>query len=174
MERKVALFIATSLDGYIATVEDSLEWLFNVEGEGDSGYSEFYETVDTIILGRRTYDWIMEHENGNFPYKNKQCYVFSENISGQTEFVQFVNEDVAQFTKFLKDKPGGKIWIVGGGKLLQDFVKENLIDEYLITVAPSIIGDGIPLFKQGDYEVDLILRDVKQYNQFVQLTYEKK
>lgn len=52
---------------------DSLDWLFKVEGEGDNGYSEYYETVDTIIIGKRTYDWIVNQENGQFPYKNKEC-----------------------------------------------------------------------------------------------------
>ncbi|WP_243156519.1 hypothetical protein [Clostridium sp. C8-1-8] len=69
-KRNLVLYIATSLDGYIATEDDSLEWLFKIEGEGDNGYSEFYNTVDTILIGRRTYDWIIEEEKGNFPYKN--------------------------------------------------------------------------------------------------------
>ncbi len=67
MRRKVIVYIATSLDGYIATKDESLDWLFKVEGEGDNGYSEFYDTIDTIVLGRRTYDWIMNEEKGNFP-----------------------------------------------------------------------------------------------------------
>jgi len=71
------LYFATSLDGYIATEDESLEWLFNVEGEGDNGYSEFYETVDTILMGNKTYEWIIRHETGEFPYKNKDCYVFT-------------------------------------------------------------------------------------------------
>lgn len=173
MERKVALFIAASLDGYIATEDDSLDWLFKVEGEGDSGYSEFYNTVDTILLGRRTYDWIMEHEKGDFPYKNKECYVFSNTYKGQNEYVEFVSEDVKDFINRIKKEQGKKIWIVGGGDLLHYFVKEKLVDEFIVTLAPAIIGNGIALFKQGNYEVELKLKEVKQYNQFVQLYYEK-
>lgn len=60
--RKLLLYIAASLDGYIATEDDSLEWLFKMEGEGDNGYSEFFSTVDTILMGRRTYDWLIEKE----------------------------------------------------------------------------------------------------------------
>jgi dihydrofolate reductase len=67
MPRKIVLFIAESLDGYIATKEDDLDWLINTEGEGDNGYSEFYDTIDAIIMGRRTYDWILSHEGGNCP-----------------------------------------------------------------------------------------------------------
>ena len=77
-QRKLVLFIAQSLDGYIATKEESLEWLFKVEGEGDNGYSEFLATIDTIFMGKRTYDWLMTEVKGDFPYKEQQCYVFLE------------------------------------------------------------------------------------------------
>ena len=60
--RKIVCYIAASLDGYIATEDDSLDWLFKVEGEGDAGYAEFMETIDTVVMGRRTYDWVMEME----------------------------------------------------------------------------------------------------------------
>ena len=139
-QRKVVLFIAASLDGYIATKEDSLEWLFQVEGEGDNGYSEFYETVDTVLLGRRTYDWIMEFEKGKFPYKNKDCYVFTSVPSENNEHVKFVNEPPAEVIEKLKQKDGKDIWLVGGGGLLHSFVNKNLIDEMIVTIAPAIIG----------------------------------
>ena len=81
-QRKIVLFIATSLDGYIACQDDSLEWLFKVAGEGDNGYLDFYENVDAIIMGRRTYDWVIENLQEEFPYKNKPCYVFSRTEMG--------------------------------------------------------------------------------------------
>jgi dihydrofolate reductase len=169
--RKIVLFIAQSLDGYIATKEDSLEWLFNVEGEGDNGYSEFYETIDTILMGKRTYDWIMEYEKGQFPYQNKDCYVFSRSQLTDTKDVKFVNEDIVTFTNNLKQKEGKNIWIVGGGDILFTFFKEKLIDEMIITIAPIILGDGIPLFKAGDYQQELILKGTRTFNQFVELHY---
>lgn len=173
-DSKIVLFIAESLDGYIATNEESLEWLFKTEGEGDAGYSEFYETVDTVIMGRRTYDWIIHQENENFPYKDKRCYVFSTTSTGTNEFVEFINEDIVHFTKRIKENSEGNIWIVGGGELLQFFMKEKLVDELIITIAPTLIGRGIPLFRENDFETDLILKDVKQFNQFAQLYYELK
>lgn len=171
---KVSLFIAKSLDGYIATNEESLEWLFKTEGEGDAGYSEFYETIDTVVMGRRTYDWIIHKENENFPYKDKKCYVFSTTTTGTNEFVEFINEDILHFTKRIKEIGVGNIWIVGGGELLQFFMKEKLVDELIITIAPILIGRGIPLFRENDFETELILKDVKQFNQFAQLYYELK
>jgi dihydrofolate reductase len=169
--RKIVLFIAQSLDGYIATKEDSLEWLFKVEGEGDNGYSEFYDTVDTIIMGKRTYDWIMNQENGQFPYQNKKCYVYTRTPIDNTEHVQFVNQDIIQFADTLKKEAGKNIWIVGGGELLHTFFKEKLVDEFILTIAPAILGEGIPLFKGGDYQLDLTLKGTRTFNQFVELHY---
>lgn len=171
-QRKLVLFIATSLDGYIATKNESLEWLFKVEGEGDNGYSKFYETVDTILMGRKTYDWIVNHETEDFPYSNKECYVFSRSVSEDNKDVKFVNEDIIDFTNQLKSQKGEKIWIVGGGELLHSFIKEKLIDELIITVAPTIIGTGISLFKEGNYELELSLKGTRHFNQFVELHYE--
>lgn len=173
-KRKLVLFIATSLDGYIATEDDSLEWLFNVEGEGDNGYSQFYETIETVMMGKKTYDWIMKHETGEFPYKNKECYVFTRSTIENTEDVQFLNGNIVSITNKLKIQEGKDIWIVGGGDLLQTFLKEKLIDEIIVTVAPTIIGIGIPLFKEGEYQLDLTLKGTRKFNQFVELHYEVK
>jgi dihydrofolate reductase len=170
-KRNTVLFIATSLDGYIATENDSLEWLFKVNGEGDNGYSEFYKTVDTIVMGRRTYDWIIDYEQDQFPYKNKKCFVFSRSLKGSNEFVEFVNEDTKEFVKRQKQLEGDKIWIVGGGDLILDFLKEQLIDEFIITIAPTLIGRGIPLFKKFDHEIELELIGLRSFNQFVELHY---
>lgn len=172
-KRNLVLFIASSLDGYIATTDESLEWLFKVEGEGDNGFSEFYETVDTVLMGKRTYDWIMKQDIQEFPYKNKECYVFTRSSAEDTEDVRFVNEDVTNFVHKLKDQEGKNLWIVGGGELLHSFVQEELVDEFIITVAPTIIGKGIPLFRDGDYQLDLTLKGVRNFNQFVELHYKR-
>jgi len=173
-QRKIVLYIATSLDGYIATEDDSLEWLFKCEGEGDNGYSEFYNTVDTILIGRRTYDWIIEKEEGNFPYKDKECYVFSKSKNGKNENVEFINQDVVEFTSKIKKLGGKNIWLVGGGNLLHSFIKERLVDEFIITVAPTLIGNGIPLFNKDDFEQELKLKNIRKFNQFAELHYEVK
>lgn len=170
--RKVVLFIAMSLDGYIATKEDSLEWLFQTEGEGDNGYSEFYETVDTIILGRRTYDWLLDMEGDNFPYKGRQCFVFSGSRQGEDKNVRFFHGDITDFITKLKQEEGKDIWVVGGGELLQHFISNRLVDEWIITIAPTVLGDGIPLFKKNDFETRLRLKGVRRFNQFTELHYE--
>jgi len=173
-QRKLVLLIATSLDGYIATKDDSLDWLFKVEGEGDNGISEFYETVDTILMGRKTYDWIITHMTEEFPYKNKECYVFSRQENEDTEDVKFIKEDIIDFTNKLKNEEGKNIWIVGGGDLLHSFIKEKLVDEFIITIAPTIIGEGVPLFKEDEYQLELYLKGTRCFNQFVELHYERR
>ena len=173
-QRKLVLFIATSLDGYIATENDSLDWLFKAEGEGDNGYSAFYETVDTVIMGRRTYDWLLEQELESFPYEGKESYVFSRTVNEDNENVKFFRGDVLDFTNQLKNREGKNIWVMGGGDLIHSFINEKLVDELIITVSPVLIGKGIPLFKEFDFEVELTLKSINRFNQFAELRYEVK
>ena len=173
-QRKVVLYIAASLDGYIATNEHKLDWLFAVEGEGDNGYSRFLETVDTILMGRVTYDWIMEHENGAFPYRGKECFVFTRADKAADENVTYINGDIVRFLADLKSKNGKKIWLVGGGDLLSSFIREKRVDEIIINIAPVLIGKGIPLFMKNEFETALTLKGINRFNQFAELTYDVK
>jgi dihydrofolate reductase len=170
--RKVVLYIASSLDGFIATHGYSLDWLFSAERKGDNGYSKFFDTVDIIVLGRTTYDWILEHEPNGFPYVTKECYVFSRTKSVKADFVTFTNDDISSFIQSLKNNEGKDIWLVGGGDLIQSFMKEDLIDRVVVTIAPTLLGGGIPLFKDSGKETHLILRNVNQYNQLIELDYD--
>ncbi|WLR42580.1 dihydrofolate reductase family protein [Bacillus carboniphilus] len=173
MARKVVLYIAASLDGFIAKEDDDLNWLEEMEVEGDCGYSEFYQSIDTVIMGKRTYDYILKHAE-MFPYPDKKCYVFSTSKTGSDEHVEFVNEDVGSFTKNLKEEQGSNIWMAGGGSILDDFMKSSLIDEYIITVTPHLLGKGVSLFKDHNPETELVLIKVNQYGQMVQLHYKIK
>ncbi len=171
--RKVVLYIASSLDGYIAAKDESLEWLFKVEGEGDNGYSNFYDTVDTVLMGKKTFDWVMQNIE-EFPYKNKECYVFTRSSIEDTDDVKFINGNIKDFVNNLRRKKGENIWLVGGGELLHSFIQDDLIDECIITIAPALIGVGIPLFKQDKYQIDLSLKNTRRYGQFVELHYVVK
>lgn len=170
-KRKMVLFIAATLDGYIATLDHRLDWLFNVEGEGDNGISAFYETIDTIIMGRMTYDWIQDHSE-TFPYQDRSVYVFSKKQREKEGSVQFVHGDVAMFTQRLLQEEGKDIWVMGGGQLITDFLQSQLIDEIIVTIAPVLLGNGIPLFRQIDVQTPLVLKGIKRYNQFVELRYQ--
>lgn len=172
-KRNLVLYIAASLDGYIAREDDALDWLFKADakGQGDNGYAEFYEGIETILMGRKTYEQILILENGSFPYKGKECYVFSGTEREDTGEVQFISGDITDFTNRLKSRDGNAIWLVGGGELLQTFLREKLVDEIILTVIPVILGKGIPLFIEGAYESELSLKEMKQFNQFAQLHY---
>lgn len=148
-ERKLVLFIACSLDGYIATKNESLEWLFNVEGEGDNGFAEFYETIDTVVMGRKTYDWVMRNGGEGLPNKNKKLYVFTRTTGQDYENVHFVNEDLTKFVHKLKEQEGENIWVVGGGELLYSFLQEDMVDEFIITIAPVLLGKGYLYLGKG-------------------------
>ena len=170
-QRKVILYIAQSVDGYIATKEDSVDWLFKFEGESDNGYTGFYDTVDTVFLGNRTYDWIMENSEDGYPYKDKAGYVFTRSCHADTEDVKFINEDITGFVRELKQREGKDIWLVGGATILHTFLQENLVDELLITMVPTLLGEGISLFSEGDYQLDFTLKGTRTFNQFVELHY---
>lgn len=166
---KLVLYIAVSLDGFIAGEGESLDWLDRVEGRGDNGYGAFYEDVDTALMGRKTYDWIMAH--AEFPYAGKDCYVLSHCPRENTEDVTFVSEDPAEFVSRLKKQAGKKIWLVGGGRLLHSLMESGLVDEMILTVAPVVLGKGIPLFYESNREAELSLTGMERYGQFVELRY---
>lgn len=169
--RKLVFYGAISLDGYIARKDHSLDWLIGTEGEESTGYHDFYDTVDTILMGRKTFEQIQVLSPNEFPYEGKSCYVFSRTKTGSTEHVHFINEELASFTDSLKNQDGKKIWIVGGGEVLQPLLKEKLVDEFILQVAPAILGSGIPLFPPGEIESKLTLLNVKRYKQFAELHY---
>jgi len=172
-QRKLVLYIATSLDGYIAGEEHQMDWLFSVEGDGDNGFSKFASTVDTVLLGRTTYDWILEHEKTvDKIYSDKECFVFTRTKRPANEHIKFIHTDAVDFVKELKQKSGKNIWIVGGGDLLFTFINEQMVDELIITIAPLLLGKGIRLFKNSNFQTHLSLIIINRYNQFAELHYD--
>jgi dihydrofolate reductase len=171
----IVFYGAISLDGYLARKNDSLDWLFGTEGEEETGYQDFYDSVDIILMGRSTYDQIGILSPEKFPYEGKPCYVFSRSVTGSTDHVTFINEDIVSFTQSLKEQAKGKvIWMVGGGEVLRPVLEAKLVDEFIIQIAPVIIGQGIPLFVPGDQENELTLMDVRRYKQFAEMHYRIK
>lgn len=168
---KLALYIAASLDGFIAGEGERLDWLDRVEGQGDNGYEVFYSGVDIVLMGRKTYDWIMSH--AEFPYTGKVCFVFSHTPRENTKDVTFISEDPAEFVSRLKAQPEKRIWLVGGGRLFHTLLEAELVDEVILTIAPVVLGKGIPLFHETGKEIGLILKDMERYGQFAQLHYTK-
>ena len=140
--RKVILFIASSLDGYIARTSGSVDWLFT---DQDYGYTDFLANIETVLMGRRTYEQVLSF--GEYPYKGTQGFVFSRTRNKSDEHVTFISGDLAGFVEGLKSGEGKDIWLVGGSELIQSCMSHDLIDEFVISVHPIILGDGIPLFR---------------------------
>lgn len=153
--RKVKLFIATSLDGYIARADGDIDWLFT---DADYNYSAFYDSVDTVVMGRKTYDLALSF--GEYPYTGKAAFVFSRTRSGADDHATFVSGAPAALVERLRAAPGRDIWLVGGGELTRDFAEADLIDELVISIHPRLIGRGIPLFpawrRDGDVALEMV------------------
>ncbi|MPQ44388.1 dihydrofolate reductase family protein [Clostridium tarantellae] len=167
MGRRVILYIAMSLDGYIARENGAIDWLLGdgSEPEADYGYADFYRSIDTVIIGRKTYDQIVNELSPNkWVYKGKKSYVFTNSDYKRNDDVEFIKEDVCDFVNKLKEKKGKDIWILGGSSLADRLIKENLIDDYIISIMPTILGNGIQLFNKNNPEIKLKLKSVKSYN----------
>ena len=172
--RKVILYIAMSLDGYIAKPGDDLSFLSMVEQKGeDYGYNAFIRDVDTIILGRRTYDWVMRQVT-KFPHANKEVYIITRQARPTEGSISFYNGNLDDLISSLKQKKGKNIFIDGGAELVNALMKNKLIDEFIISIIPVFLGDGIALFKPGFPEQKLKLINSTSFpSSLVQVHYVK-
>ncbi|MGX7013593.1 dihydrofolate reductase family protein [Vagococcus silagei] len=176
-ERKIILYIAMSLDGYIATKDGSIDWLESDEPilEEDNSYETFYETVDTVIMGSTTYDQVVNELSPDiYPYENATSYVLTSKKRTDKENIHFVNQDIVDLVDDLKEKSGKNIWIVGGSSIVAPLVAANLIDEYQLAIVPVILGEGIPLFKAQEKTIFLKKEKVYTKNNLSYLTFVKK
>lgn len=175
--RKLIIYIATSLDGYIAKPNDDLSFLKLVEKEGeDYGYKEFTKTIDTIILGRRTYDWVVK-EMGASHYDNgdRNVYVITRNTREPVGKTQFYTEDLTKLVQQLKAENGKNIYCDGGSEIINELLKNDLIDEFIISVIPILLGNGTKLFKDGRPEQTLEFISAKTFDTgLAQLHYKRK
>lgn len=174
-KRKAILYIACSLDGFIAKPNDDLSFLSIVEKEGeDYGYFAFEESIDTIIMGRKTYDWLMTQVD-EFPHLNKKTYVItrSERQSDHPNLI-FYNGDLVQLVEKLRENEGKPIFIDGGAQIVSTLLNASLIDELIISIIPVLLGDGTRLFPGGTGEHQLKLVNSKSYSSgLVQVHYSK-
>jgi dihydrofolate reductase len=167
--RKVIVYIATSADGYIARPDGDVEWLNRRPHTVDYGMKAFYATIDTILLGRKTYDWGLAYckKNGmkDGPFDSKVAhYVFSRKPPKRAApGAEFVSEPVKAFAQRLRSTPGKHIWMMGGGDLIASFLDAKEIDEFDIHVIPTFIGEGIPLIAPRYRDVPLSLRSTRKY-----------
>ena len=172
--RKVILYISMSLDGFIATNEDDLSWLSIVEKEGeDYGYSSLQNRVDTYIVGRKTYDIVLKLTGGKFPQSERyNCYVITRQERKAESGVTFYNGKIEDLINKLKSEEGKDIYCDGGGQIVKLLMEKNLIDEYIVSVIPIILGNGIRLFTGGTDSIELKAKPCKYFTSgLVQLHY---
>ncbi|MBT2645111.1 dihydrofolate reductase [Bacillus sp. ISL-41] len=169
----VILYIAVSLDGYIARPDGAVDWLDDVEGEGDNGYGEFYSQVGTVIMGRKTYEEVLRLTD-EFPYAGKPCYVLSRQTMENSPHVTFTDEDLVSLVSRLKKDSNSYVWLVGGGQLVKQFLEKQLIDEIQLYIIPKLIGEGIPLFPDDTPPAEFELTGTGQLGQIASLTYKLK
>lgn len=175
MKRKVILYIAMSLDGYIATSDGDISFLSSVEKEGeDYGYEDFIKTVDTVILGRKTYEKVLSF-GIPFPHANKETYVITHQERVSKGKINFYNGELSVLIQKLKQTEGQNIFVDGGAQIVNQMLRENLIDECIISIIPHFLGEGIALFQAGRPQRPLQLLSNKAFETgLIQLHYQLK
>lgn len=173
-KRKVIVFIACSADGYIAGKEDNLDFLSIVEAPPeDYGYEDFVSTVDTVIMGRKTYEKVLNF-GVPFPHQERVCYVISSTKKEKEDHVIFWNDSPEHLVQHLLKEEGGSIFVDGGATTIHSLLKNGLVDQFILSIIPHLLGSGIRLFKDNFPEQSLKLTDSKTFpSGLVQLWYEK-
>ncbi|MEE1131393.1 MAG: dihydrofolate reductase family protein [Caryophanon sp.] len=169
--RRVKVFLPMTLDHYVATEQGNLNWLNNIEGFHEEGFGKMYDSIDTLVVSRPMLEWLDALPNMTFPYKTKTCYVFSRSDQATHDGITWVNEDVTTFLQTLKQQDGGDIWLLGGGQFLRTVLDARLVDEVIVTIAPIILGSGIPFFSGVLNTQHLSLQHVETFGQFVEIRY---
>ena len=175
--KKISLFIAMSLDGYIADSKGSVDWLYGQGGDDDNvdAYSEFVKDIDTVIMGWNTYHQIVtELSPDEWVYSDLTTYVVTHNPKASSDKIHFINENPVLLLRKLREESGKDIWICGGATLIQQLVREDMIDCYYITIIPTILGSGIRLFGKADHEIKLRLLKTRSYNGMTDLIYIRR
>jgi dihydrofolate reductase len=163
-QRKIIVHIATSADGYIARPDGDIEWLAKRPApKGFYGIGKFMKSIDTMLLGRKTYDLSMQL-GAKFDTKTPH-YVFSRRPAPASvpAGVEFVSEAVGAFAKRLRTAKGKDIWMMGGGEIIASFLDEGAIDDFIISVIPTFIGEGLPLIARRHRQVPLRLQSVRRF-----------
>ena len=167
--RKIIVYIATSADGFIARRDGAVDWLDRPRTAGDYGMEKFFKSIDTILWGRKTYDMVLKFLKEGIAtpdmYGGTHNYAFSRRPPKKVlDGFEFVKEPIKKFAKRLRAKQGKDIWMMGGAGIIGSFLDADAIDEFIIHVIPTFIGEGIPLIAPRHLTVPLKLLSVKKFS----------
>ncbi len=155
--RKVTFRVANSLDNYIARKDGAVDWLLSGD-ESAAVMTEFWKTIDTVVIGRETYEPVLKSGTPFPTYPGVRNYVFSRTLKEcPDQNVEIIGEDAARFIRKLKTEEGKDIFVMGGGLLAKPLFEANLIDEVGVNIHPVLLGSGIPLFHEMSHQIDLEL-----------------
>lgn len=168
---KVKLNLAVSLDGFISRTNGDVDFLgeMNPDSEVSQEFNKFLTSIKSIIMGRKSFEKTLSF--GPYPFTNQDTYVLTSNPK-EDDQVNYTNQDINDLVNNIKDK--GDIWLFGGGNVITQFINNDLIDEYIITIVPIIIGEGIPLFRGVLKDVELSLQKTVTDHVSMTLIYQKK
>ena len=163
--RKVTFGGANSLDNYFARKDDSVDWLM-WSNEAARVMKDYWKTIDTVLMGRKTYEVAIRMGVGGGAYPGVKNYVFSRTMKPSPKKVknlEIVSEDAAEFVRKLKNQDGKDICLMGGGLLAKSLFEADLIDEVGFNIHPVLLGSGIPLFHEMNHQINLELLSCKTF-----------
>lgn len=174
MSRKIILNLAISIDGYIASEDGGYDWII---GDGDEkldtpnkwDYAEFLKGIDTVVMGKKCYD-----QNFHNDFKDKKVYVATSEELEDYDNIHFIKGDICKIIEEEREEEGKDIFLFGGGGLVDNFIKSDIIDEYIIGIIPTILGKGRPLFLGNNPKIDLHLDQYVMDKGIVILSYSKR
>jgi dihydrofolate reductase len=177
-KRKIIVYIATSADGFIARKDGAVDWLDRPQPKGNYEMIQFWKSIDTILFGRKTYDmtvkFVKEGKATPDMFAGVKQYAFSRKPPKKVLYgFEFVKEPIRKFTERLRAEKGKNIWMMGGASIIGSFLDAGAIDEFIIHVIPTLIGEGIPLIAPKRRTVPLKLLSIKKFSDgVVRLHYE--
>ena len=174
----IKLYIATTLDGFIAREDGALDWLHDLPNPNhiDYGYRAFFSGIDTVVMGRKTYEEILGF-GVEWPYANCTSYVVSteENYRPRTNDTSVLSRVDEASIKTLKRNSRRGVWIVGGGQVITEFLNNSQVDEMILSIIPTILGKGVRLFPHEPKETKFDLIQAEPFETgVVNLTYRRK
>ena len=172
--RKIILNLAMSLDGYICDNDGGYDWIVgdkdkSLDTKNKWDFNKFLDSIDVVVMGRNCYD-----QNMHSDFKDKKVYIATSKEMKDYDNIHFIKDDVTKVIEEEKKNNGKDIWLFGGGILVDNFIKNDLIDEYIVGIIPTILGKGRPLFLGNNPKIDLHLKEIISEEGIVILKYEKR